>query len=300
MNHPEIYLEWQRKNKEKPQSRYRIWGSRNSGYEEIVVWDMTPCSPLKINRHFGRTYRLHLQYRRIRLGRNQSLLATCFHSCLLLVLFFDIEDGGDMFFLNVGWFSTDYTASYPRSITLRIAGVEAVIRTKNLSNTSLERYYQSDRWEEMTEVETCCDNAERSMWPLDCRKTGSIYSSSCWRSRVYVWSSQHVLRGIRAFISIHMRKYECESGNGKPNFTFIRHFPGFWSRRHVFDSSSDEMGFIGQWLINLTYQIIRKFIHLFRRCCYTTDRRTDTISTQRGSFLLLFYKQHPKRNSKYR
>jgi hypothetical protein len=26
-----------------------------------VFWDMTPCSPLKINRHFGGTYHLHLQ-----------------------------------------------------------------------------------------------------------------------------------------------------------------------------------------------------------------------------------------------
>jgi hypothetical protein len=28
--------------------------------------------------------------------------------------FFDPEDGGDMFLRNVGWNSTDYTASYPR------------------------------------------------------------------------------------------------------------------------------------------------------------------------------------------
>jgi hypothetical protein len=29
-------------------------------------------------------------------------------------LFFDPEDGGDTFLLNVGYNSTDYTASYPR------------------------------------------------------------------------------------------------------------------------------------------------------------------------------------------
>jgi hypothetical protein len=30
-----------------------------------VFWDITPCSPLKVNRHFGGTYRLHLQNIRI-------------------------------------------------------------------------------------------------------------------------------------------------------------------------------------------------------------------------------------------
>jgi hypothetical protein len=27
----------------------------------IIFWDITPCSPLKINRRFGGTYRFHLQ-----------------------------------------------------------------------------------------------------------------------------------------------------------------------------------------------------------------------------------------------
>jgi hypothetical protein len=43
-----------------------------------------------------------------------SLLATCFHVGFLLVLFFDPEDGGDMFLRNAGWLSTDYMALYPR------------------------------------------------------------------------------------------------------------------------------------------------------------------------------------------
>jgi hypothetical protein len=28
-----------------------------------IFWDITPCSPLKVNRHFGGTYRLHRQGR---------------------------------------------------------------------------------------------------------------------------------------------------------------------------------------------------------------------------------------------
>jgi hypothetical protein len=46
---------------------------------------MTPCSPLRVNRRFG-----------------------------LLGLFFEPEDGGDMFLRKVGWNSMDYTASYRR------------------------------------------------------------------------------------------------------------------------------------------------------------------------------------------
>jgi hypothetical protein len=43
-----------------------------------------------------------------------ALLATCFHASFLLDLFFDPEDGGDMFLWKVGWLSMDYTALHPR------------------------------------------------------------------------------------------------------------------------------------------------------------------------------------------
>jgi hypothetical protein len=80
-----------------------------------IFWDITPCSQLKVNRRFGRTYTLHLLGGRINRARNQreSLLRTCFHALFLLRLFFDPE-GGDMFLRNVCWPSTDYTALYPR------------------------------------------------------------------------------------------------------------------------------------------------------------------------------------------
>jgi hypothetical protein len=35
-----------------------------------VFWDTTPCSPLKVNGHFGGIYRLHFQGRGISRGRN--------------------------------------------------------------------------------------------------------------------------------------------------------------------------------------------------------------------------------------
>jgi hypothetical protein len=37
-----------------------------------IVWDIMPCSPLKVNRRFGRTCRLHLQGQTISQVRNQS------------------------------------------------------------------------------------------------------------------------------------------------------------------------------------------------------------------------------------
>jgi hypothetical protein len=39
--------------------------------KSYIFCDKTPCSPLKVNRRFGRTCRLHLQGRRIRQARNQ-------------------------------------------------------------------------------------------------------------------------------------------------------------------------------------------------------------------------------------
>jgi hypothetical protein len=62
--------------------------------KNYIFWETTPWSPLKVNRRF--------------------VLATCLHACLLLGLSFDPEDGGDIFLQNVGGFSTDYTALYPR------------------------------------------------------------------------------------------------------------------------------------------------------------------------------------------
>jgi hypothetical protein len=39
--------------------------------KSTIFWDITPCSPLNVNRRFGGTYRLYLQGRRISQTRNQ-------------------------------------------------------------------------------------------------------------------------------------------------------------------------------------------------------------------------------------
>jgi hypothetical protein len=67
--------------------------------KSTVFWDITGCSPLKVNRRFGVKYSLHLLGRRVSRVRNQreSRWQACFHSDFLLCLFFEPEDGGDIF-----------------------------------------------------------------------------------------------------------------------------------------------------------------------------------------------------------
>jgi hypothetical protein len=67
--------------------------------KSFIFWNITPCIPLKVNRRFGGTCRFHLQDRRICQTRNQH---EAHSKKSLLGLFFDPEDGGDLFLRNVG------------------------------------------------------------------------------------------------------------------------------------------------------------------------------------------------------
>jgi hypothetical protein len=40
----------------------------------IIFWNMTPCSPMSVNRRFGGTYRLHLQGRRNKFSKIPACL----------------------------------------------------------------------------------------------------------------------------------------------------------------------------------------------------------------------------------
>jgi hypothetical protein len=71
-----------------------------------IFWDITPCSPLKVN-CFRETCHLQLQGWRISQARDQH--ATVF-LLVFCVSFFSPEERGDMFLQNVGWLSTDYIA----------------------------------------------------------------------------------------------------------------------------------------------------------------------------------------------
>jgi hypothetical protein len=55
-----------------------------------VFWDITPCSPLNVNRRFGGICRPYL----------------------FLGLFFDPEDEGEIFPRKLLWLSADYTTLY--------------------------------------------------------------------------------------------------------------------------------------------------------------------------------------------
>jgi hypothetical protein len=68
--------------------------------KSTIFWDITPCRPLKVNRCFGGTYRVHRQGRRISRSRNQRESKWQEKPCVL-------------FLRNVSWLSTDYMALYP-------------------------------------------------------------------------------------------------------------------------------------------------------------------------------------------
>jgi hypothetical protein len=77
-------------------SRLKDRGSHICGYEALIVWDIRPCSPLKVNRRFGGTCRLRLQCRRISREGNQH----------------DSDDDCNVFFRNVCCLLTYCTALY--------------------------------------------------------------------------------------------------------------------------------------------------------------------------------------------
>jgi hypothetical protein len=64
--------------------------------KSTIFWHITPSSPKKAT------------------DFSEEHIATCFHAGFLLGLFFDTENGGEMFLRNVGCLSTDYMALYPR------------------------------------------------------------------------------------------------------------------------------------------------------------------------------------------
>jgi hypothetical protein len=77
-----------------------------------AFWNITPFSPMKVNRYFGGTYRLNLQGRKVR-NQHEEGSSQKLHAIIFFGLLFSPEDGGDMFLQNVGLLFPDYRALYP-------------------------------------------------------------------------------------------------------------------------------------------------------------------------------------------
>jgi hypothetical protein len=45
--------------------------------KKFIFWDITPCSPLKVKRRFGETYRIHCQGRRISQAKYERGNSAC-------------------------------------------------------------------------------------------------------------------------------------------------------------------------------------------------------------------------------
>jgi hypothetical protein len=92
----------------------QIWrASAVDATSRKVVWtneylNMKLCNPMRVDRCFCRTCRLHLHSRRVSQARNQREVG------LFLGLFFDPEKWGDFFLRNNCCLSTDYAALCPR------------------------------------------------------------------------------------------------------------------------------------------------------------------------------------------
>jgi hypothetical protein len=65
-------------------SNHTASSNRMIANNELVVWNITPCSPLKFNRRFRGTCRLHLQGRIISRGRKQRESRWQLHRLILL------------------------------------------------------------------------------------------------------------------------------------------------------------------------------------------------------------------------
>jgi hypothetical protein len=76
--------------------------------ESTIFWDITQCSPVKMNQRFGGTFCLHLQSQISRAYQREGRWQTG-----ILLSLFDPEDG-DRFLRNVSWLPTDFTELNPR------------------------------------------------------------------------------------------------------------------------------------------------------------------------------------------
>jgi hypothetical protein len=130
---------------------YHSWSSPYVGFDVLtavvmkstIFLDITPCSPLKVNRRFAGTYRLHLQGRGISRERNQherrwqaepaSTLISCsaYSSTLKMEAICSSETSVDFQQTTRRYFPKDSTLHLPHTSQCHVT---FTVETASLSN----------------------------------------------------------------------------------------------------------------------------------------------------------------------
>jgi hypothetical protein len=147
--------------------------------------------------------------------KRTTRLATCFDAGFLLSLFFDPEDGGDMFLRNVGWHSTDCTACHLISRWFLAQFIFSTLKIKAMcsSETSVDTQRTTRRYipEDGTLHNHRCDNL-KSYIIKSCLQSACNCQYNCHEASLLgVFHSQKML----IFTSVEIwRCWRRENGKG--------------------------------------------------------------------------------------
>jgi hypothetical protein len=134
------------------------------GYKNFIFWGIMPCSPVKVKRYFGRTFRLHLQVWRISYLLRAGVCLVYF-SCLETEARCSFEKSSDC------W--TDYKALYPR--------------THNAFQVFVDHRMENDDYGDTLTCTWVCSRAVQT-------------GIECWsQAEPISWVGQSLIRPARAF-----------------------------------------------------------------------------------------------------